>query len=80
MAEVYHQVTITGLVIQAEGESDPGAWAIEALQAELIEETINVSTMQLKPVYAQKRAYTCSICGGRHSARFCPHKDEGGEE
>tara|TARA_R100001086_G_scaffold108407_1_gene54738 strand:- start:202 stop:444 length:243 start_codon:yes stop_codon:yes gene_type:complete len=80
MADVYHQVTITGLVIQQEGEIEPECWPIKTLQQEMIEETINVSSMQLKAAFTQKRAYTCSICGGRHSARFCPNKNKGGEE
>ena len=79
-----HQITITGLVFQHEGESPPDCWDVEAVISELISGSVSVSSVPMSPANKQKRAYKCSICGGRHAATHCPHKDddvikEGGE-
>tara|TARA_Y100000004_G_scaffold9576_2_gene10433 strand:+ start:7455 stop:7766 length:312 start_codon:yes stop_codon:yes gene_type:complete len=76
MADKYHHITITGLVVQEDGDSHPDSWSIGGVCNSLIQETVEVTSSPLK--VQKKRAYTCSICGGRHSSRFCPHKDEGG--
>lgn len=72
MADKYHQVKITGLVVQREGEMPPDLWPQKELLEQIIQQTVEVSCLPLKAI--KKRAYSCSICGGRHSSRFCPHK------
>ena len=81
MSTKFHQVTITGLVMSHPESLPPDQWPLETLIEDLLEfeQSINVSSMELQPK-PEKRVYTCSICGGRHSSRFCPHKNKGGEE
>ncbi len=71
-----HQVTITGVVFQNEGDAEPDDWAIEAVLKKMIAESVRVSSAPMTPQRKTKRAYTCSICGGRHSATHCPHVKE----
>ena len=79
MSKVY-RVFITGIAIREDGEQPPDHWPVDTLvhdmhsiecEARLLEDDREWPSKE-KP----KRAYTCSICGGRHSARFCPHRFE----
>ena len=73
MTTTAYRVYITGIVLSDEG--DPKNWSPEdvVFQAKGIE--VKSSTLDDTIVWpvseAPKRSYTCSICGGRHSARWC---------
>ena len=71
------RVYITGIVVSEHG--DPTNWSWEALceelgngggpdcQARLLGSAGEGWPAEQRP----KRVYTCSLCGGRHSARWC---------
>ncbi len=77
-----HRVFITAIVIKYPDEQPPSHWALEGLLEGGRMNDVEVECRPLKddrtwPSFGkpkQKRAYTCSICGGRHSARWCPER------
>ena len=68
-----HQVTIVGVVFQHEGQQEPDTWPIATILKDMVAESVSITSAPMTPQRKTKRAYTCSICGGRHSSTHCPH-------
>ncbi len=75
MASIY-RLFITGVVVT--DDQDPAHWEMETLVREMHGISVESKPLEEKVEWPQKprkkRSYTCSICGGRHSARFCPQR------
>lgn len=78
MSVKIYRVFVTGLVIQDEDHDDVQHWDQQAILDSLINTNFQFRELKDDQTWPQpatkKRAYTCSICGGRHSARHCPKR------
>lgn len=73
------RVFITGIVVKRPHEQDPAEWSLETIAKRVINPDIaarSVDDHAWPEMPRKKRVYTCSICGGRHSKRHCPHNPD----
>lgn len=78
MSVKIYRVFVTGLVIQDEDHDGIEHWHQEAILDSLINTDLQFRELKDDQAWPEpkkkKRRYTCSICGGRHSARYCPKR------
>lgn len=71
-----YQITLTGLIIHQPGETEPDTWTLETIVSQMVPDSVNIKAAPMIAKRTEKRAYRCSICGGRHASNHCPQAQD----
>ena len=71
-----YQITLTGLIIHQPGDSEPEEWTLDAIVSQMVADSVNIKVAPMIAKRTEKRAYRCSICGGRHASNHCPQAQD----